>query len=335
LKRLLLLALAAGCLSLLAGCGRFGQVITRLPTATPTATPTVALTIAATQRPTATPAPYTPAPTATPTITPTPIVYRIQRGDNLMKIAGQFGISVRSLQDINGITDPRALRVGQELLIPSAEDDPEGAGATPTSEATPLPFAVENVTFSNSSLGGLWAFGEIHNTTGTDLEQAGVTISLLDEAGAVVAEAQDYVQVELIRPDGRAPFALRFDAPPQSFASYLAAPWKGVLGYVGGYYLDLAARDTQGAGERYSTYTISGAIANTGPEDAVEVSVTVTLYDALGRVIGTRRAPPEYDVIPTGGQSPFIVELTPAGGPVARFRVDALGRRMPTPTPSK
>ena len=65
-----------------------------------------ALTIAATQRPTATPAPYTPAPTATPTITPTPIVYRIQRGDNLMKIAGQFGISVRSLQDTNGITDP-------------------------------------------------------------------------------------------------------------------------------------------------------------------------------------------------------------------------------------
>jgi hypothetical protein len=152
------------------------------------------------------------------------------------------------------------------LLIPGAEDDPEGAGATPTSEATPLPFAVENVTFSNSSLGGLWAFGEIHNTTGTDLEQAGVTISLLDEAGAVVAEAQDYVQVELIRPDGRAPFALRFDAPPQSFASYLAAPWKGVLGYVGGYYLDLAARDTQGAGERYSTYSVSrDALRRAGP----------------------------------------------------------------------
>ena len=205
---------------------------------------------------------------------------------------------MRSLQDTNGITDPRALRVGQELLIPGAEDDPEGAGATPTSEATPLPFAVENVTFSHSPLGGLWAFGEIHNTTGTDLEQAGVTISLLDEAGAVVATAQDYVQVELIRPDGRAPFALRFDAPPQSFASYLAAPWKGVLGYVGGYYLDLAAQDAQGAGERYSTYSVSGVIANTGPEDAVEVSVTVTLYDALGpghrhaaRTSGVRRDP--------------------------------------------
>jgi LysM repeat protein len=287
LRRPLALFLLIVFILLVSGC--IGQVITRPPTATPSATPTVALTIAVTQRPTATPAPYTPAPTATPTITPTPIVYRIQRGDNLMKIAAQFGISVRSLQDVNGITDPRALRVGQELLIPSAQDDPEGAGATPTVEATPLPFAVENVTFSNSALGGLWAFGEIHNTTGANLEQAGVTISLLDQDGVPVAEAQDYVQVELIQPDGRAPFALRFLAPPQSFASYLAVPWKGVLGYVGDYYLDLAARDTQGAGERYSTYTVSGAIANTGPEDAVEVSVTVTLFDALGRVIGTRR----------------------------------------------
>jgi LysM repeat protein len=331
LKHPLVVFLSALGLLILSSC--VGQVITRV-TPTPSATPTVALTAAATQRPTATPAPYTPAPTATPTITPTPIVYRIQRGDNLMKIAAQFKVSVRSLQDTNGITDPRALRVGQELLIPSAEDDPEGAGATPTAEATPLPFAVENVTFSNSPLGGLWAFGEIHNTTGTDLEQAGVSLSLLDETGAVVAEARDYVQVELLRPDGRAPFAVRFDAPPQSFASYLAAPWKGVQGYLGGYYVDLVAQDTQGAGERYSTYAVSGVIANTGPEDAVEVSVTVTLYDALGRVIGTRRAPPEYNVIPRGGQSPFLVELTPAGGPVARFRVDALGRRMPTPTPS-
>jgi LysM repeat protein len=330
LKKPLALTLAASLLILflLAGCG--GQVITRV-TPTPSTTPTVALTLAVTPRPTATPAPYTPAPTATPTITPTPIVYRIQRGDNLMKIATQFGVSVRSLQELNGITDPRALQVGQELLIPSLEDQAEDT--TPTAEPTALPFAVENVTFNNTPLGGLWCFGEVHNTTGMDLEQAGVTVSLLDKEGAVLAQAQEYVQFELIKPGERAPFALRFPAPPPSFASYLAVPWKGVRGFLGSYYLDLAAQDTRGVGERYSTYTVSGVIANTGPEDAVEVDVTVTVYDALGRVIGTRRAPPEFDHIPRGGQSPFAVELTPAGGPVASFRVQALGRRMPTPTP--
>ena len=110
-------------------------------------------------------------------------------------------------------------------------------------------------------------------------------------------------------------------------------PWKGVQGYVGSYYLDLAVRDAAGSGERYATYTVTGTVANTGPEDAVEVTVTVTLYDALGRVIGMRRAVPEHNVIPRGGQTTFTIELTPAGGPVASFHAEALGRRMPTPTP--
>ena len=61
-------------------------------------------------------------------------------------------------------------------------------------------------------------------------------------------------------------------------------------------------RDSQGEGERYSTYTVSGKITNVGPEDAVDVVVTATIYDALGRVIGTRRAPPEHNVIPRGGR---------------------------------
>jgi hypothetical protein len=62
--------------------------------------------------------------------------------------------------------------------------------------------------------------------------------------------------------------------------------------------------------------------------------VTVTLYDALGRVIGTRRGPPEHNVIPRGGETTFSLQLTPAGGPVASFRVQALGRRQLTPTPN-
>lgn len=315
--------------ALLAGC--VGQVITRV-TPTPSATPTIGVTAVATLRPTATPAPYTPAPTPTPTVSPTPIVYRIARGDTLLAVAQRFGVTVRALQDTNGITDPRSLRVGQELMIP--EPDETAADAAPTVEPTPLPFAVKNISFVNSQLSGLWCFGEIHNNTGSDLEQAGVTISLLDEEGATVAQAQDYIQVELLRPGERAPFAIRFQAPPQSFASYLATPWKGVQGYVGGYYLDLVAQELAGEGERYATYTVSGFIANTGPEEAVDVVVTVTLYDALGRVIGTRRAAPEYNVIPLGGRSAFSIELTPAGGPVASYAVRALGRRLPTPTPT-
>lgn len=326
---LLLMGSLAGLL-LLVGCG---QVITRI-TPTPSPTPTVkpVITAAATARPTSTPAPYTPAPTATPTITPTPIIYRIASGDNLLKIANKFGVSVAGIQDVNGITDPRSLRVGQELIIPIEEAEAVVSG-TPTPQATALPFTVTNLSFTNSPLGGLWGFGEIINSTATELEQAGVTISLLDEHGEVLAHEQGFVGIDLLRPGAKAPFALHFAAPPQSFSSYHAVPWKGVQGYIGNYYLDLEVRDAEGAGERYATYTVTGVIANVGPEDAVEITVTITLYDALGRVIGMRRAVPEHNVIPRGGQTTFTVELTPAGGPVASFHAEALGRRQPTPTP--
>ena len=91
--------------------------------------------------------------------------------------------------------------------------------------------------------------------------------------------------------------------------------------------------DLSGEGERYAAYTLSGRVSNVGPEDAVDVVVTATIYDALGRVIGTRRAPPEHNVIPRGGSTRFTVQFTPIGGPVADYRVTALGRRLPTPTP--
>ncbi len=325
-----LVVFSCACLLFLAGCG---QIITRV-TPTPSATPTpgVALAAAATDRPTSTPAPYTPAPTATPTVTPTPLIYRIASGDNLLKIAQQFGVSVSGIQDANGITDPRSLRVGQELLIPVEEAEESSAG-TPTAQPTPLPFTVKNLTFNNTPLGGLWCLGEILNSTGADLEQAGISIQLLDDQGKVVAEEQTYVGIDLLRPGAKAPFAVRFSSPPQSFSSYQALPWKGVLGYVGSYYLDLEVRDTAGEGERYATYIVTGVVANVGPEDAVEITVTVTLYDALGRVIGMRRAVPDHNVILRGGQTTFSIELTPAGGPVASFHAEAQGRRLPTPTP--
>ena len=156
----------------LSGCG---QVITKTDP-TPTVTPTTRPMAVATLRPTATPAPYTPAPTATPTLTPTPIIYVIRKGDTPLGIANEFGVSLRDLQDTNGITDPRTLRVGQELIIPEKAPPKDDS---PTATPTPLPFVIENVTFSHTALGGLWGLGEIRNTSGMDLEQVALSAALL------------------------------------------------------------------------------------------------------------------------------------------------------------
>jgi LysM repeat protein len=285
----------------------------------------------ATPRATATPAPYTPAPTATPTVTPTPFIYALKSGDTLLGLAIEFGTTLQAIQDANGITDPRGLLVGQRIIIPREVAPLTG---TPSPTASPMPFAVENMTFNHTPIGGLWGFGEIHNTTGTDLEQASVTIGLLDEQGKLLTTGLGHAQVDLIAPGGRAPFAVHFEDAPASFASYSAQPASGVRGYVGSYYRDLAAKNVRGEGQRYASYIVSGAIANTGPEEAIGVTVTVTVYDALGRVIGTRKAIPEHNVIPRGGETSFSVTITPAGGPVTHYRVTALGRRALTPTPA-
>jgi LysM repeat protein len=44
--------------------------------------------------------------------------YKVRSGDTLSAIAARFGTTVRALVDLNGITDPSRLRVGQVLKLP-------------------------------------------------------------------------------------------------------------------------------------------------------------------------------------------------------------------------
>jgi len=90
------------------------------PVATPTSTPTARAT------PTALPATPSPTPTATPAPTPapTPLTYTVRSGDTLSRIANQHDTTVAAIVDLNGITDPSRLRIGQVLLIPLPTPSP-------------------------------------------------------------------------------------------------------------------------------------------------------------------------------------------------------------------
>ena len=86
------------------------------------------------------------------------VSYVIQRGDTLYSIAKTYGVTVEQLQQWNGITDPRRLRVGQTLTIRPAAggdtvraqdvppaDEPVGIEAAPSS--TILTFVMFGVFF--------------------------------------------------------------------------------------------------------------------------------------------------------------------------------------------
>ncbi len=317
---------AAVILCLLVFLSACGQIITR-PTATPqppTALP--ALTAVATARPTSTPAPYTPEPTATPTVTPTPVIYAIRSGDTLLAIANRFGVSVAAIQESNGILDPRSLRVGQELIIPTVGDDGV-TGVEPTVTPTPLPYTIENIFFAKTPLGGLWCFGEVVNRATLPLEGVTLAISLLDHDDQVLSRVQGAPVADLVEANGRAPFALLFASAPASFASYLAEPLTAMPAYLGSYYRDLEVQTAEGSGSNFGIYQVSGQVFNVGPEDAVQVTLVITLYDAVGRVMGVRRAEPEHNVIPRGGHTDFEIDLVPASGPVVSYQIIPQARR--------
>lgn len=314
---------------LLAACG---QVITLTPTPTPAPTPTLAIAALATLPPTATPAPYTPEPTATPTVTPTPIFHTIKPGDSLLAVAREYGVTVAAIQDANGILDPRTLQIGQQLVIPLPEDEEENpANATPT--PTPLPVTVQNVHFSETTIGGLWVLGEVRNSSGQPLEQVRVGVALLDKSDAELARASGLVALDLLEADDVAPFALLFGGAPGAFDRYLAFPLSAVPAHVGGYYRDLVVENVASEGERYAAYTVSGSVRNIGPEDAVSVQVILTAYDPLDRVVAMRKVPPEHNVVSPGGSTTFAIVLAPVGGPVARIAAVAQGRRRSASNP--
>lgn len=98
-------ALVAGSPSAASISPASSAVASVVPTATPSPTPTSA------------------APSASPSSAPSPtasaaLTYRVKAGDTLIAIAARFGVRVADLEQLNGITDPRSLRVGQVLRIP-------------------------------------------------------------------------------------------------------------------------------------------------------------------------------------------------------------------------
>lgn len=306
------------------GCG---QVVTVKPTPTPVPTATIGVAVVnATDQPTATPAPYTPAPTPTFTVTPTPVFHTIGDGQSLLSIANQYNVSVAALQEANGILDPRTLQIGQQLIIPREEEAQVAADATPT--PTPLPVTIENLHFTENTIGGVWVLGEVHNTAGVALEQVRVGVTLVDKAGQELAESQALVALDLVDLDERAPFAILFGEAPESFEQYQAYPVSAVPAYVGSYYRDLAVEEVQTESERYASYTVTGIVRNTGPEEAVDVQVVLTAYDPLNRVIAVQQIVPDHNVVPRGGTTTFTAVLAPVGGPVERIQAEAQGRRL-------
>lgn len=69
--------------------------------------------------------------------------YVVQPGDNLLTIAARFNTTVAVLMELNNLTNPNLIRIGQELIVPAP-----GSGTTllPPATNTPVPTPVVTAT---------------------------------------------------------------------------------------------------------------------------------------------------------------------------------------------
>ena len=307
---------------LLGGCGRLIPVPTPTAVALSTATATATAMPTVTRRATFTPVPATPSNTPTPTVTPTPLIYTIVKGDTLLVLARQFGVSVEAIQSANGIDDPRRLRIGQELIIPPKE---AGDEPTPVPSPTPVALKIEGLAFHWTPVDSLWCLGEVLNLSSRPAEEVQVQVSLHDEQGQLLASGTAFTQLDIVASGGRAPFAILFDAPPTHFAQYQTHVLSGVPStHLGPRYPDLVVVEDKGDWLDGSNYQVKGQVRNSGQADAEQVAIIVTLYDADRHVVGARTVGIPAERFLVGAIAPFDVTLTPLGS-VASYDVQVQG----------
>jgi hypothetical protein len=240
----------------------------------------------------------------------------------LLAIARRFGVTVQELQDVNGITDPRRLRINQELIIPLREGEGE-----PTAVPTPTPVAlrIRGLGFHQTPVDSLWCLGEVANLSGRPAEEVQVQVSLHDQEGQLLASGAAFVQLDILASGGRAPFAILFNPPPASFAQYQTTILSGVPStHLGPRYPDLAVMESWGGPTDDGNYVVRGEVHNTGQADAEQVAVVVTLYDEQGHVVGARTVGIAAELFLAGAMAPFEVIITPLG-PVGHHDIQVQG----------
>jgi len=307
---------------LLAGCG---HVIA--PTATPVATATATPTPTATPRQTPTLARSTLAPTATATPSPTPIIYVVQKGDNLIGIARHYRVPVALLQETNGVTDPRRLQIGQLLVIPR----PDAAISTPPPTPTPVAATIQGVYWQQSSSGDLWLLGEVANDSGQMLEQVIVGADLLDGGGQVVAGRQATLLLEMLPVGESAPFVAHFRRVPGVVTAYRTYLLSAMPAFPGNSYFDLAATHILFDHHLPQLSKVSGVIVNRGALTATHIRVLVTLYDGEKQVVAARLQSLPRKTLAPGAETSFSLWLTPLHGPVVSGKVQVSAQKQVMP----
>lgn len=291
------------------------------PQPTNTATPEIGVTLATRPAPTRSVlrTSPTPLPTATTTPTATPVVYVVEEGDTLLGIAIRNYTTVDEIEAQNPGVVPELLQIGEQLVLPPPAT-PVFDGSLPT--PIPLQMDVRRVQLARTSVGSMWLLGEVVNQGQHPAAGVQVQIDLIGPDGESVTSASSWVVPAIVPAGKSAPFAALVPQAPSSDVQPIVSVIAGeTLRTPGTYYLDLSAKISEVTMED-GQVTIAGTLENSGGEQATEIHVVVTLYDAQGEVTGYALQGLAEPLSP-GEEVSFSVDSIPPGGPAVDYSATA------------
>jgi LysM repeat protein len=276
---------------------------------------------------TATGRPATPTPPPTPT--PTPVVYRVKKGDTLLGIALQNGLTLEELQAANPEVDPNLLSVDTALVLP-----PPQATSTPGPAPTPGPEPVEigEPRCYAQGDGARWCFAAAYNPSLQPVENVTAWLYLYMARTGPLTGTETTLPLNLLPPGRRLPLAAWFsptDALPGEETMYAAAELRSALAVepAAGRYLgttiQVARQEITSDGWQAS---VRGWISLQDDRvPAGTVSLAAVAYTKAGEIAGVRAWHAGGGIAP-GGSLRFDVTVYSAGPPIARVEVLAEAR---------
>lgn len=284
MKKFILLTILS--LFILAGCS---PTVSPLPaTSTATLRPgTLPHYPSATPQPTGTPTPPG-SPTPLPSSTPTPRSHTIKSGEDMFGISLRYGISLDELMTANPSVNPRAMSVGNTLVIPASAATPKNV----TPQPTPIPLQIDTPVCYPAGDGGWWCFTTAHNPLEGAVESVSVEIRAANADGSQIISQPALALLNLLPAGGSVPLAVYFTAPGFEIAG-ASAELNGSLpvSIESGRILPVQINDLQKeiSSDQKNAH-ISGTVQLSGEAlSASRVWVCAVLRNSNGAIIGLRR----------------------------------------------
>jgi hypothetical protein len=275
-------------------------------------------------------------PTETPLPTPTPFTYTVKKGDTMLGIAFNYGLTLDQLLAANPTVQPRMLSVGTVLVIPLQSELP-----TTAPQPTSIPLPVASPLCYAQADGGMWCFLQVTNDQDQAVENLSATLNLVSPSGESLGSQPAVALLDLLRPGETFPLVAYFPTPIPPDALPQAGPLSALpVSADDSRYLPASFQPAQTtvSADGLSAHLVGQILLPQSEPLAQSIWLAGVAYDSQSQVVGVRKwevvSPCSPDAqeagtpIPEAGcsQLPFEGEIYSLGPNIERVEILAEAR---------